>query len=77
ASTARRSALRLASTPSTLLASLNADLRAVLADAAIRERFFQLGATPVGSNLADSKNFLTAETQKWSAVVQAANIRLD
>jgi len=66
-----------ASTPPALLASLNADLRAVLADTAIRERFFQLGATPVGSNLADSNSFLSAETQKWSAVVQAANIRLD
>lgn len=66
-----------ASTPPALLASLNADLRAVLAEAAIRERFIQLGATPVGTDLPDSNTFLIAETQKWSAVVQAANIRLD
>jgi hypothetical protein len=57
--------------------TLGAQLRAVLAEAALRERFIQLGATPVGTNLPDSNSFLTAETQKWSAVVQAANIRLD
>jgi len=66
-----------ASTPAPLLESLNADLRAVLAEPALRDRFIQLGATPGGATLPDSREFLATETAKWSRVVHAANIRLD
>jgi tripartite-type tricarboxylate transporter receptor subunit TctC len=66
-----------AATPPPLLAQLNADLRAVLAEPALRERFAQLGATPVGGSLDESRAFLAAETAKWSRVVSSANIRLD
>jgi tripartite-type tricarboxylate transporter receptor subunit TctC len=66
-----------ASTPPALLASLNEDLRVVLAEPAMRERFLTLGATPVGGTLPESRAFLAAETEKWSRVVQAGNIRLD
>ena len=66
-----------ASTPAPLLARLNEDLRAVLAEPALRGRFEQLGATPVGGTLEESRAFLAAETEKWTRVVSSANIRLD
>jgi len=66
-----------ASTPQPLLERLNADLRAVLADPAVRERFQTLGATPIGGNLPDTRAFLADETVKWQRVVSAAGIHLD
>lgn len=66
-----------ASTPPPLLERLNTDLRAVLAEPALRERFASMGATPIGGSLAESRAFLASETEKWSRVVQSAGIRLD
>jgi tripartite-type tricarboxylate transporter receptor subunit TctC len=66
-----------ASTPQPLLERLNADLRAVLAEPALRERFTTMGATPIGGPLDESRAFLASETVKWSRVVQSAGIRLD
>jgi tripartite-type tricarboxylate transporter receptor subunit TctC len=66
-----------ASTPPPILERLNADLRAVLADAAVRERFQTLGATPMGQDLPATRAFLASESEKWQRVVSAAGIRLD
>jgi tripartite-type tricarboxylate transporter receptor subunit TctC len=66
-----------ASTPAPLLERLNQDLRAVLADPAIRERFQTLGATPMGTDLPASRAFLASESEKWQRVVSAAGISLD
>lgn len=66
-----------ASTPPPILERLNADLRAVLSDPAIRERFQTLGATPMGTDLPASRAFLASESEKWQRVVSAAGIRLD
>jgi tripartite-type tricarboxylate transporter receptor subunit TctC len=66
-----------AGTPAPLLARLNEELRAVLAEPALRERFAQLGATPVGGTLEEVRAFLASETEKWTRVVSSANIRLD
>ncbi|MDB5414626.1 MAG: Tripartite-type tricarboxylate transporter, receptor component TctC [Rubritepida sp.] len=65
------------STPAPLLQQLNEDLRAVLSNPAIRQRFLTLGATPVGGTLEESRAFLAEETIKWTRVVDAAGIRLD
>jgi len=66
-----------ASTPGPLLELINADLRAVLSNPAIRDRFVTLGATPVASALPEARAFLAEETTKWTRVVSAAGIRLD
>ena len=66
-----------AATPPPLLSRLNAELRAVLAEPALRDRFTQLGATPVGGTVQESRAFLASETEKWTRVVASANIRLD
>lgn len=66
-----------ASTPAPLMERLNADLRAVLNDPAIRERFQTLGATPIGGTLDETRRFMTDESAKWQRVVSAAGIRLD
>jgi tripartite-type tricarboxylate transporter receptor subunit TctC len=66
-----------ASTPAPLLERLNADLRAVLAQPELRERFAQLGATPLATTLPESNAFLASEREKWTRVVNTAGIRLD
>lgn len=66
-----------ASTPAPLLERLNADLRAVLAQPDVRERFAQLGATPLATPLPASNAFLASEREKWTRVVNTAGIRLD
>jgi tripartite-type tricarboxylate transporter receptor subunit TctC len=63
--------------PAPLLARLNADLRTVLAEPAVAERFRTLGATPVGGTVEEARAFFASETGKWTRVIQAANIRLD
>jgi len=75
--TARFTIAAPASTPAPLLERLNADLRAVLAQPELRERFLQLGATPLATTLPDSTAFLASEREKWTRVVNTAGIRLD
>ncbi|HEY4254299.1 MAG TPA: tripartite tricarboxylate transporter substrate binding protein [Roseomonas sp.] len=66
-----------ASTPAPLLERLNADVRAVLADAAVRARFESLGTIPVGGTVAESRRFFADETVKWNAVINTAGIRVN
>jgi tripartite-type tricarboxylate transporter receptor subunit TctC len=63
--------------PEPLLERLNADARQVLALPVVQQRLRQLGATPVGGTVAESRRFFAAETEKWNRVIQAANIRLN
>ncbi|MBY0337594.1 MAG: tripartite tricarboxylate transporter substrate binding protein [Acetobacteraceae bacterium] len=64
-------------TPAPLMQRLNEDLRAVLSAPALRERFLQMGATPIGGTLEETRTLMAEETAKWTRVVDAANIRLD
>ena len=66
-----------ASVPAPLLARLNADTVAVLNEPAMQERLAQLGALKRGFSIEESRRFFAEETQKWTRVIQTANIRVN
>jgi tripartite-type tricarboxylate transporter receptor subunit TctC len=56
---------------------LNADIRKVLAEPEVIERFKTLGAIIVGNSVADAKAFFVSETAKWNNVIEVAHIKVD
>jgi tripartite-type tricarboxylate transporter receptor subunit TctC len=58
-----------------IIARLNQEIGASLADPRIIERFAALGGTPLVLTPAEFGKFLAAETEKWGKVVRAANIK--
>ena len=57
---------------------LNAALQTALKDAKVIERFASLGTVPVEQSLATPaalKSYLTAEVQRWGAVIKAAGVQ--
>jgi tripartite-type tricarboxylate transporter receptor subunit TctC len=66
-----------AGTPPAILARLNREANAILADPAVRARFLELGATPVGGTPAEMTAFLRAEVARWAEVVRRSGARAD
>ena len=66
-----------AGTPDAIVAKLQNEIAKALADPAMRERFAELGAVPVGGTSAEFADLITAETAKWAKVVQDAGIKLE
>ena len=66
-----------AGTPDAIVAKLQNEIAKALADPAMRERFAELGAVPVGGSPAEFAELITAETAKWAKVVQDAGIKLE
>jgi tripartite-type tricarboxylate transporter receptor subunit TctC len=64
-------------TPPELMAKLNGEIGAALADPAIKVRLAELGAEPFAMTPTGFGNFLADETEKWGKVVRGANIRID
>jgi len=64
-------------TPPEIIAKLNTEINAALAEPKLKERFAELGAivTPVSS--AEFDKFIAAETEKWASVIRGANIRAE
>ena len=52
-------------------------LRAALADAGVREKFAAFGVTPELATPAQLREFLRAETARWSDVVRSRGIKLE
>jgi tripartite-type tricarboxylate transporter receptor subunit TctC len=64
-------------TPPEIIAKLNADVNAVLAEPAIKAKLIDLGGDPlIGTPEAFGK-LIAAETEKWSKVVQAAGLKVE
>ena len=64
-------------TPPEIIAKLNAEVNAVLAEPAIKARLIDLGGDPlIGTPEAFGK-LIAAETDKWSKVVQAAGLKVE
>lgn len=63
-------------TPTPAIERLNAATNEVLADPAVRQRLSAMGATPLGGTAAQLAEHLAAETDKWGALVRAANIQV-
>jgi tripartite-type tricarboxylate transporter receptor subunit TctC len=66
-----------AATSPAVVAKLNADSNAVLAEAPIRERLEQLGMLPVGGSSAASEAYVRSEIKKWGEVVRSLGVKLE
>ena len=62
-------------TPADIIARLNADINAGLNDPKIKARFAQLGTETVPLTPAEYGKIIVEETEKWSKVIRAANIK--
>ncbi len=61
-------------TPKDVIATLNAAMREVLADAAIQKRYLELGVQAEASSPAELKDKLVSDIKKWTDVMQRAGI---
>ena len=65
------------SLPADIVAKINADVNAVLADPAIRERLVAAGMAPGGGTPAAFRALLDADMKKWGGIIKRLNIQLD
>jgi len=61
-------------TPLEIIALLNRELNAAVADSRIRARIVELGGTPLGGTPADFGKLLSEATEKWAKVIKFAGI---
>lgn len=64
-------------TPAAIVSKLNAELNVVLKDKDLVQRWDGLGIMALGGSPADAQKRNEAETAKWTAVIDAAKIKLD
>jgi tripartite-type tricarboxylate transporter receptor subunit TctC len=62
-------------TPVEIVALLNREINAALADATIRQRLLDIGSVPQGGSPADFAKFIADETGRWAKVVKFAGIK--
>jgi tripartite-type tricarboxylate transporter receptor subunit TctC len=66
-----------AGTPAPIVARLNGVVNASLASDALKESLKRLGAEPTVQSADEFSAFIAAETHKWTAIADAAHIKLD
>ena len=64
-------------TPAEIIAMLNAEINAGLADAKIKERFADLGGVALPMNPAEFGKFVAEQTEKWAKVITFAGIKAE
>jgi tripartite-type tricarboxylate transporter receptor subunit TctC len=64
-------------TPAEIVALLNKEINAAIADPRIKARFADLGGTALALTPAQFGKLLADETAKWGRVVRAANIKME
>jgi tripartite-type tricarboxylate transporter receptor subunit TctC len=64
-------------TPQAIAEKISADIAEALKDEDIKRRLAELSAEPVGSNPQATAQFLRQETDRWGAVIKAANVKLE
>jgi tripartite-type tricarboxylate transporter receptor subunit TctC len=64
-------------TPPAIIAKLNAEINAGLADPKLKARFTELGGMVLPGSPDDFSRLIRDETEKWAKVIQSANIRVD
>ncbi len=64
-------------TPVAVIERLNKELNRALGSPGLRERFSQLGVTPLGGSPAEMAQLVRDEIQKWSKVVAQNGIRVE
>lgn len=64
-------------TPPEIVARLNREVNAVLADPKTKARLVELGAEALTGSPAEIGQMLAAESEKWAKVIRAANIKVE
>ena len=64
-------------TPAAIVDTLNKAVNASLADANVKARLAEWGATALTGSPADFAKFVADETEKWGKVIRAANIKAE
>ena len=64
-------------TPAEIIATINREINAALADPKMRARLADLGGTPIPGSPEDYGRMLAAEIEKWGNVIRSANIKLE
>jgi tripartite-type tricarboxylate transporter receptor subunit TctC len=64
-------------TPIDIIAKLNKEIAAGLADPRIRARLAELGGMALAGSPADFGKLIAEDTEKWGKVVRAANVKLE
>jgi tripartite-type tricarboxylate transporter receptor subunit TctC len=64
-------------TPIEIINRLNVEVNATIADAKLKSRFADLGATVFSGSPADFGNFIAADIEKWAKVIRAAGIKAE
>jgi tripartite-type tricarboxylate transporter receptor subunit TctC len=65
------------STPAEIVAKLNQEINAALADPRMKMRFTDLGGVPTPMTPAEFAKLIADETEKWGKVIRAGNIKAD
>ena len=63
--------------PADVVAKINADVNAVLAEADVKDRLVKAGMAPGGGTSAAFKTMLDADMKKWGGIIKRLNIQLD
>jgi tripartite-type tricarboxylate transporter receptor subunit TctC len=66
-----------AKTPPAILDKLNAEIRKMLEDPAVREKFNGLASTPVGDSREHFAAFIKSEIVKWSKIAKESGAKAD
>ena len=61
-------------TPKEIIAKLNAEINAILAEPNIKTRLIELGGAPLIQTPEQFGNDIAAETEKWKKVIEGAGI---
>jgi tripartite-type tricarboxylate transporter receptor subunit TctC len=64
-------------TPSEIIEKLNQEINAGLDDPKLKTRLVDLGGTLLGGSPADFGKLIADDTEKWTKVIRAANIKVD
>jgi len=64
-------------TPAAIVARLNEEINAILADAKLKERLADLGGDPLPMTPADFGTFIVEEVEKWAKVVRISGAKPD
>jgi tripartite-type tricarboxylate transporter receptor subunit TctC len=64
-------------TPAEIIAKLNKEINAALADTRMKARLADLGGTVLPGSPTDFGQLIAEETEKWGKVIRLANIKLE
>jgi tripartite-type tricarboxylate transporter receptor subunit TctC len=64
-------------TPPEIVAKLNRDINAAIADPKLAARFAELGGMPTPMTIGEFAKLIADETEKWGKVIRAANIKAE